>query len=101
MHRPSRGLRHVIPNKPRRDLENYNAKGTIRITTPTTNNGVRQTKIDESSELTRLISDLHDDKTLQDYAHKVDIIRSHITFKIDHHEHIRRYIEKLSDASYT
>jgi hypothetical protein len=101
MHRPSRGLRHVIPDKPRRDLEDCNAKGTIRMTTPTTNNGVRQTKIDESGELARLVSDLHDDETLQDYARKVDIVRSHVTFKIDRHEHIRRCVEKLSDASYT
>jgi hypothetical protein len=71
------------------------------MTTPIINNGVRQIKIDESSKLARLVSDLHDDKTLQDYARKVDIVRSHVTFKIDHYEHIRRCVEKLSDASYT
>jgi hypothetical protein len=98
MHRPSRGLRHVIPDKPRLVLEDCNAKGTIRMTT-STNNGVIQTRIDESSELARFVSELHDDETLQDYARKVDIVRSHVTFKIDRHEHIRRCGEKMSEAS--
>lgn len=97
LHGPQQSPCHVIPNMPHSILEDCNAKATIRMTT--ISNGVRKTRLDDSSELAHLVSKLRSDETLQEYARKVEIARSHVTFKIDRHEQIRRCVEKLSEAS--